>query len=524
MSRLNQGTLIVASLILAAALQAAAVEVILNQVTFPERRSVDLSFAATSQAPAAKLEATVKHEEGQAAIKLKFRDMKPAILYGGDVTSYVLWAVSREGGFENLGELWVRTADDELEFATGMKSFALLVTAEAYPLVNAPSELVMFTSQASEDKKSPTTPFSFSAFAPAPPIGMESIANIAWDSSKPLDLLQAEKAFELAEREGAAEYVPQIYREAKIALGQAQAYGTNTTRTKAILDFSRRAVSLASEAIAGSIRRKEAIELERQIEERRREMEAIQAKAASAEAAATEAQQGLIRAQAEALAQQRAAEASLAEARLKLEQAQGEANAQQQAAAAAMARSRDDLDRLESQRTSLEQQQAELQSSVAQLGAEAEKLRAERAQLASRLEGALSKVAETQSSARGLIVNLPDILFATNEATLKAEAREVIAKLSGILLIMPELNLRVEGHTDSTGGDEYNQRLSERRAASVRDFLVTNGIEMGRIVAAGYGKTRPRADNASAEGRQKNRRVEIVIAQGQVQEAPPPTP
>jgi outer membrane protein OmpA-like peptidoglycan-associated protein len=280
--------------------------------------------------------------------------------------------------------------------------------------------------------------------------------------------MQAEKAFELAARERAAEHVPQIYHEAKIALAQAQAYGTHTTRTKSILDFSRRAVSLSSEAIAGSIRRKEAVKLEQQIEERRREMEAIQAKAKSAEADAAQAQQELTRVQAEAQAQRQVAEASLTETRIKLEQAQAEAAGQQAAAAAAMAKAREDLDRLESQRTTLEQQQAGLQASVAELGAEAEKLRAEREQLASRLQGALSKVAETQSSVRGLIVNLPDILFATNEATLKPEAREVIA-LTGILPSC-QLNLRVEGHTDATGGDSHNQRLSEKRAASVRDF------------------------------------------------------
>jgi len=128
-------------------------------------------------------------------------------------------------------------------------------------------------------------------------------------------------------------------------------------------------------------------------------------------------------------------------------------------------------------------------------------------------------VADTQSSARGFVVNLPDILFDLNEATLKPEARVVIAKLSGILLIMPELNLRIEGHTDATGSEEHNQALSERRATSVKDFLTEQGLAAGRIVAVGYGETRPVADNESAEGRKKNRRVEIVISQGVVQEA-----
>jgi len=87
---------------------------------------------------------------------------------------------------------------------------------------------------------------------------------------------------------------------------------------------------------------------------------------------------------------------------------------------------------------------------------------------------------------------------------------------------MPELNLRVEGHTDATGSDEYNQQLSERRAASVRDFLAQQGVGMNRMVAVGYGASRPVADNQTREGRAKNRRVEIVIGEGTVQEAAGP--
>ena len=143
----------------------------------------------------------------------------------------------------------------------------------------------------------------------------------------------------------------------------------------------------------------------------------------------------------------------------------------------------------------------------------------EKEDLSARLQGALSQVADTQNTARGMVVSLPDILFDTNEATLKTEAKVVIAKLAGILLIMPDLNLRIEGHTDSTGSADYNQVLSERRAASVRDFLAGQGIDARRMVAVGYGMTRPVGDNATSAGRAKNRRVEIVIAEGTVAES-----
>ncbi len=145
-------------------------------------------------------------------------------------------------------------------------------------------------------------------------------------------------------------------------------------------------------------------------------------------------------------------------------------------------------------------------------------LRQDREELASRLDDALSLVADTRSTARGTIVNLPDILFDVNQSTLKPEAKLVIAKLAGILLIMGDLNTRIEGHTDSTGSYGYNMSLSEARASSVRDFLFEQGIKGDRMTVEGYGPDRPIADNTSNEGRAKNRRVEIVIAEGTIAE------
>jgi outer membrane protein OmpA-like peptidoglycan-associated protein len=147
-------------------------------------------------------------------------------------------------------------------------------------------------------------------------------------------------------------------------------------------------------------------------------------------------------------------------------------------------------------------------------------LRTEKTELSSRLEGALGQVAETKSTARGMIVNLPDILFDVNQSTLKSDAKLVIAKLAGILLIMQDLNLRVEGHTDSTGPYDYNMKLSEDRARSVVQFLAEQGIAPARMVAEGYGPNRPIATNDTGEGRSRNRRVEIVIAEGEIAEAP----
>jgi outer membrane protein OmpA-like peptidoglycan-associated protein len=121
-------------------------------------------------------------------------------------------------------------------------------------------------------------------------------------------------------------------------------------------------------------------------------------------------------------------------------------------------------------------------------------------------------ILETRETARGLIINMSDVLFDTGKYSLKPGAREKLAKVSGIILAHPGLNLQIEGHTDSVGGDDYNQHLSEQRAYSVRDYLVAQGISGETISALGLGKTAPVTTNSTAVGRQQNRRVELVVS------------
>jgi outer membrane protein OmpA-like peptidoglycan-associated protein len=467
---------------------AEAVEVTLNQVTFPERNEIEITFARDGRAPVATVIAEVEYREGQADMNVRFREMKPAILFGGDVTCYVLWAVTRDGTVENLGELWVREASETVEYSTGLKSFAMMVTAESHPLVLEPSELVMFRSLPAKAKRVTSDDFIFSGFTPAPEIEYPSVARVIWDRSEPLDLRQAEKAYELAVEAGAEDYAPTQLLRARTTLAQASGFSSGK-KSKATIDYSRRSLALSAEALQVTSRRKEAEAVEAEIARRKAEMEAVTTRAAEAEASAA------------------AAAIALEEANRAIDEVQ---RSRTEAEAAVLA-AQDELARIESERVALA-------ASVSALEVQSAELEREKADLSARLQGALSQVADTQKSARGMIVSLPDILFDTNEATLKNEARVVIAKLAGILLILPELNLRVEGHTDSTGSAEYNQGLSERRAASVRDFLAQQGIDGRRMVAVGYGLTRPVADNETRNGRAKNRRVEIVIAEGVVSE------
>jgi outer membrane protein OmpA-like peptidoglycan-associated protein len=136
----------------------------------------------------------------------------------------------------------------------------------------------------------------------------------------------------------------------------------------------------------------------------------------------------------------------------------------------------------------------------------------ERAELRDRLLKQFNMILETRDSARGLIVNMSDVLFDFGKHSLRPAAREKLAKISGIVLSHPGLRLEVEGHTDSVGSDEFNQKLSEQRAGGVREYLVSQGLNDGTVTARGFGESQPVASNDNAAGRQQNRRVELVVS------------
>ena len=439
------------------ATSAGAAEVSLVAVQFPEQREITVGFAATDQAPKARLEAAVTFRGGQGRIEVAFSDMKPAILFGGDVTSYVVWAVGREGKVINLGELPVREPRGGVSLAAGLKEFAILITAEMHPLVDVPSALVMYSSLPVDDRSTRNTPFRLTNLAPPPKAANPSIAAIELSPGVSPDLQQATRIVELARAAGAQTYAADLLAEAEVTLAQTTNLAAASGRRKELVDFAQRTVTLGSQALRTVKRVRDAQELEKRIAARQAEIAGLEARAAAAEAS---------------LRQNEARKATL-----QLE-----------------------LERLAAERAALQTQKQDLNR---------------------RLEGALSQVASTRSTARGFIVDLPDILFDSGRATLKPEAQVTIAKLTGILLLMAELNLRIEGHTDSTGSAEFNLQLSRQRAAAVRDFVAAQGIAPDRMVAAGYGATRPIADNATVEGRGRNRRVEIVVAEGAVPEAQP---
>jgi len=142
----------------------------------------------------------------------------------------------------------------------------------------------------------------------------------------------------------------------------------------------------------------------------------------------------------------------------------------------------------------------------------AQKAEDEKVVLRAQLMQQLNSILQTQDTARGLIVNMPDALFQTGKSELMPQVREKLAKIAGIVSSHPDLKLSVEGHTDSVGSDEYNQQLSEKRAQTARDYLVSQGVPADSIVSRGFGKTVPIESNDTPQGREKNRRVEIIVS------------
>lgn len=495
----------------------------LHSVQFSERKTVDLELKSHDGAPAARIEAEVRFRDGQAQIELKYRDLKPAVLFGGDITCYVLWAVTRDGSTENLGEVMTFDGDGSSDYATGLKSFALMITAEPYYLVDQASSMVMFFSQKPEGRNIHSEPFTFDRFAPAAKADLNSIALVKYGGKDNLVVTQAVKAFELAERVGAKTEAPAIHRDAMVALTQAKNLDS-VNRRKDTIDYARRSVAHSNEAIRMTLRALEARELARVIAERKAEFAAMKSELERSNQLMDESRKARMESEnALALAEQKIA---LAESKLVLLQQERQSLEQQRdslnderltllSERQALVAERDDL---VTEKSKLNDQMVQLKSERQSLLQEKEALEKDRTALSNRLEHALSQVADTKASARGLIVSLPDILFDTNQAELKSQAQLIIAKMAGIMHVMPDLTIAVEGHTDATGNADYNLKLSERRAQSVVTFLQEQGIEKDRMTFVGMGSANPVAANDTAEGRAKNRRVELIVSQNSPKE------
>jgi outer membrane protein OmpA-like peptidoglycan-associated protein len=445
--------------------------------------STKVDFQGTSLAPKAKGKAEVTSRLGHTEVKVEVKGLPAAHQFGPLFLTYVLWAITPDGRPANLGEVVVNSSGDfKATVTTDFQAFGLIVTAEPYFGVRQPSDVVVMENIVRGDTlgKIGTVDAKYELLPRGQytyhiPENELKPVDLNSDKKSPLTVYEAVNAVQIAQYAKSDQYAADIYNDASKLLKQAQDYRDRKQWGPSIMT-AKEAVQKAEDA--------------RTISLRRQRDEALQQERAAAAAR-------------EAAEKQRAADAHARAAQEAAQRAEAEANARHEADQRALA----DTARAQADAEALKAQQA---------GAEAERLRLqaenEKNQLRQQLLQQFNAVLPTRETPRGLVVNMQDVLFDTGKYDLKPTAREALAKISGIVLSHPGLNLQVEGYTDSTGSAEFNQKLSEQRANTVRDYLMNQGLNTNSLSAVGYGLNYPVAPNDTSAGRKQNRRVELVVS------------
>jgi outer membrane protein OmpA-like peptidoglycan-associated protein len=511
--------------------------------------STKINFEGTSLMTPGRGVATVESERGVIRVSAEFQNFVAPSSFGPEYLTYVLWAISPDGRPVNLGELTLNNygngSKSAIKTTSEIQTFGMIVTAEPYYAVTQPSDVVVMENIVRKDTRGVIE--TVDAKYELLPRGMytaegkaSGFVPIHVDKKNPFELYEAENAVMLARLAGAPQYAAESYQKALDSLAWANRNQNQKPGQKPTITMAREAVLRAEDSRVIAIRaeREEALTQERESslnrenaanvkadEETRQRIVADRDRAA-AEIARAEAQTATLdaqreraqaemakqeadRARQEAVDQQQKLSAQADQARTEAQVATEDAQRERQAAEAAKLEALD--------------QQQKLSAQADQARAAAAHAQQEQADLRQKLILQFNQILETRESARGLIVNMSDVLFDTAKFTLKPGAREKLAKVSGIILAHPGLKIAVEGHTDDVGGDEYNMKLSENRANAVETYLVSQGLNSGSVTAQGFGKTQPVADNGTAAGRQRNRRVEMVVS-GEMLGSPVATP
>jgi outer membrane protein OmpA-like peptidoglycan-associated protein len=464
-----------------------------------------IGFAGTELMPKANGEAKVESKQGYIEIEAEFDELQKPTTFGNEYLTYILWAITPEGRAVNLGEVLLNGNRSKLNVTTDLQAFALIVTAEPYYAVRQPSNVVVLENAVREDTKGTTevvnAKYDLLERGGYIPTGYQ-FDPVVLNTRLPLEFFQARNALRIAQSEGADKYAPDSYQHAVALMDQTDAYATKKSiDKKALIGVAREAVQTAEDAREITVQKieQERLDNERQAaadaqaqtqtqaDDATRQKEQAQSDEARAEIAKAQAESDTARAQADA-----------AKAQSDSDRARSDMADSQAASAKALAAAQADAEqsRLNALKAEQSAQQAE----------------ADKATMRTRLSEQLNSILQTRDSARGLIVSMSDVLFDTGMYSLKPGAREKLAKVAGILLAYPGLNIEVGGYTDNVGGDAMNQRLSENRAGAVRDYLVNQGVATASITSKGFGETQPVATNDNASGRQQNRRVELLVS------------
>jgi len=466
----------------------------------------NVDLAGTALLPSADGKAKVRSKRGTMEVEADFGNLQSPTTFGAEYLTYVMWAISPDGRAVNLGEVLIGGNDrSKLTATTNLQAFALIVTAEPYFAVRQPSDVVVLENVIRADTRGTSeavhAKYELMERGGYIPTGYR-FDPVVLDAKLPLEFLEARNAVRIAQSEGAETYAGESYQHAVQLMNRADAYATGGhSDRKQLIANSRETVQTAEDAREIAVKR---------IEDDRRASE-LQASAdaqARSQAQADEATRQKLQAQADATRAQ-ADRANAEAARLK---------AQADTANAEAARLKAQTDMTNNQAASTEaintaQADADRYRLIAQHAQEGEQQAdSDKMAMRAQLEARLNEILQTRDSARGLIVSMSDVLFDTGRYSLKPGAREKLAKVAGILIAYPSLNIAVGGYTDNVGGDDMNQKLSENRAGAVRDYLVQQGVVANSVSATGFGNTSPVATNDNSAGRQENRRVELVVS------------
>jgi outer membrane protein OmpA-like peptidoglycan-associated protein len=461
-----------------------------------------INFQGTDLMPGAAGEAKVESKRGTLKIEVEFSGLGRPTSFGNEYLTYVLWAISPEGRQANIGEVLVgNNHRSKLDVTTDLQAFALIVTAEPYYAVRRPSNLVVLENAIRSDTAGTTeavdAKYELIDRGGYIPTGYK-FDPVVLNAKLPLEFFEARNALRIAQSAGAKRYAATSYEKAVRQMDEADTLATGKHgNKKSLITLSREVAQMAEDAREIAVKH---IDEERADSERR----AGAGREASARARANEESQRRVNAEAdtaEALRQRNDADRKNLDAQAAAQQAAG--------AQADAERARNDA---QQQQQAAEADSDRNRATAASSDAQLQQALRDREEIRARLLQQFNLILETRDTARGLVVNMSDVLFDSGKFTLRPLAREKLAKISGIVLAYPSLKLAVEGNTDSVGTEAFNQQLSEQRAGGVRSYLTQQGVPESSTTATGFGKTRPIASNDTSEGRQQNRRVELVVS------------
>lgn len=464
--------------------------------------STRVDFTGTAIMPAVEGRARVKQVRSVLSLDIELKKMEPASTFGAEYLTYVVWAISPDGRATNLGEVLLnKNGKGKLTATTELQIFGMVVTAEPYFAVRVPSDLIVAQNEARKDTRGKLY-FIDAKFELLKRGQYAALANPLELSinlkDSPLEMYEARNAVEVARSSGAEHFAPKVFRKAEASLEMAEGFPKRDKRYRAeVVRTARQAVQFAEDARELAVKREEEARL---AAERKASAEREAAANAAAEA------EMILRAEAEA------ARKAEEEARMRAEQRSLEDATKRMAAELAAAKAAALGAEAEAARAQAMMARQRAQEQADRARRIADQAEAEKRALRRKLLEQFSLALDTRDTERGLVVNMSDVLFDIGKAELRPIAREKLARLGGIVLAYPDLKLQAEGHTDSTGTDEINNRLSRERAQSVHDYLLAQGLPAANVTALGLGSTMPVESNDTRQGRQKNRRVEIIIS------------